>query len=88
MVEAGNLQLVPKVTFEATPKLKKLMEEHPEVNWSSVFRQAIERQARASEIARQILEEESDPRIQRIAELVTRGAARRFEEARRRANRN
>lgn len=81
MVEAGNLQLVPKVTFEATPKLKKLMEEHPEVNWSSVFRQAIERQARAAEIARQILEEESDPRVQAVARLVKKGVARRFQEA-------
>lgn len=72
-----------KVTFELPDPLKKLMDQHPEVNWSAVFRESVRRQARASEIAREILEEESDPRIQVVAAALKRGAARRFEEARR-----
>lgn len=71
---------MPKVTFEVPPDLKRLMGKHPEINWSSVFRQSIERQARASEIAREILEEESDPRVQAVAAMLKQGVGRRFRE--------
>lgn len=74
---------MPKVTFEVPPDLKRLMDQHPEINWSSVFRQSIDRQARAAEIARQILEEQSDPRVQAVAAALKTGVSRRFREARR-----
>jgi len=83
MAKTGNLQLVPKVTFEAPPELKPLMDLHPEINWNSVFCKAIERQARAARIAKEILEEESDPRVQAIAAALKKDVSRRYEEARR-----
>ncbi|MBI2078369.1 MAG: hypothetical protein HYT80_08400 [Euryarchaeota archaeon] len=46
------------------------MYRHPEVNWSSVFRQAIERRSRGAELARAILEEESDPRVRAVASAL------------------
>lgn len=61
---------VSKFTFEVPPDLKRLMEQHPEVNWTAVFRDAIRRQAQAAEIAQRILDEQSDPRVQAVAALV------------------
>jgi len=56
-----------KFTFEVPPDLRRLMDAHPEVNWTAVFREAIRRQAQAAEVAEQILEEQSDPRVQAVA---------------------
>ena len=69
-------------TFELTPDLRSLMDDHPEVNWTAVFREAIRRQARAADVARQILEEESDPRVQAVADLLKRRTGERFRKAR------
>lgn len=81
MVKASNLQVMPKVTFELSPELKRLMDAHPEVNWSAVFRRAVENQAKAADVARRIVEEMEDPRIQEIAARVKRGVGRRFDQA-------
>lgn len=69
---------MPKVTFEADEELKRIMNEHPEVNWSEVFRRSIRRHARTAELAEQIIEEESDPRVQAVAEALKTRTARRF----------
>jgi hypothetical protein len=70
-----------KVTFEVPSELRALMDRHPEVNWSAVFREALVRHARALDIAKRILEEEEDERIVRMTERLRRGAAVRFRKA-------
>ncbi|MHB8584743.1 MAG: hypothetical protein ACYDDF_02750 [Thermoplasmatota archaeon] len=71
-----------KFTFEVPVDLRHLMDSHPEINWTAVFRDAIRRQAEAAEIARRIIEETSDPRVQAVAGLATRRAGDRFRAAR------
>jgi len=73
-----NSSIMPKVTFELAPKHRKLMDAHPEVNWSAVFRRAIERQAEAAEIAQQIQEEMEDPRVHAIAAALKKGTGARW----------
>jgi len=71
-----------KFTFEVPGDLRALMDAHPEVNWTAVFREAIRRQARAADLAREILEEQSDPRIQAVASLAKARVGERFRKAR------
>ncbi len=82
MGKASKLQSVPKVTFEVTDDQRALMDAHPEVNWSAVFRIAIERHARASAIAAEIVAEESDPRLQAVAAGLKQGVGARWRHAR------
>lgn len=67
-----------KFTFELTPELREMMDDHPEINWSAVLRDAIRREVEAAEIAREILDEQADPRIRAIAKMLEEGAADRF----------
>ena len=69
---------MPRVTFEADEELKRIMKDHPEVNWSEVFRRTIRRQARAMELADQILEEEMDPRVQAVAASLKSRTGKRY----------
>lgn len=71
-----------KFTFEVPAEYRRLMDAHPEVNWTAVFREAIKRQAAAAEIARQILDEQSDPRVQALSGLVKSRAGARYRAAR------
>jgi len=71
-----------KVTFEVPPELRAVMDRHPEVNWSAVFRQALLRHARTLEVAREIAAEEDDRRVAAVAEGLKAGAAERFRRAR------
>ncbi|MBI4415763.1 MAG: hypothetical protein HY557_02115 [Euryarchaeota archaeon] len=71
-----------KVTFEVSAELKELMRQHPDVNWSAVFRDAVVRHARALELARQVLQEEEDLRVRELAQRLKRGAGERFRRAR------
>lgn len=57
------------------------MDAHPEVNWSQVLRNAVRRYARAQEIARQLLDEEDDPRVQAVAALLKQRSGERWREA-------
>jgi hypothetical protein len=70
-----------KVTFEVPDELRRLMDKHPEVNWSAVFREALVRHARALDLAKQILDDEDDPRVVRMTERLKRGAGARFRKA-------
>lgn len=79
---------MPKVTFEVPDELKKLMDEHPEVNWSEVLRQSVRRQVRVAKIAQEIIDEQSDRRIEELTRVVKRGVGRRHREAERRARRD
>ena len=67
-----------KVTFEVPADLRALMDKHPEVNWSAVFRQALVRHARALEIAREIAAEEDDRRVSAVGQRLKAGTAERF----------
>lgn len=71
-----------KFTFEVPGELRTLMDAHPEINWTAVFREAIRRQAKAADIARQILDEEEDPRVRSIAQTVKGRVGAKFREAR------
>lgn len=70
-----------KVTFEVPGELRALMDRHPEVNWSAVFREALAKHARALDIAKRILEEEEDQRVAEVTERLKRGAGARFRKA-------
>lgn len=67
-----------KFTFEMSEDLRALMDQHPEVNWSEVFRQAARRHVEAVELAEEILDEQSDPRVQAIARELEAGTGQRF----------
>lgn len=71
-----------KFTFEVPGDLRALMDAHPEVNWTGVLRDAIRRHAKAAEIARQILEEEADPRVRAVAQTLKARVGERFRAAR------
>jgi hypothetical protein len=71
-----------KFTFEVPPDLRTLMDDHPEVNWTAVFRDAIRRQAAAAEIAQRILDEQADPRVQAVADALKQRVGERFQKAR------
>jgi hypothetical protein len=74
-----------KFTFEVPPDLRTLMDKHPEVNWTAVFRDAIRRQAAAADIARRILDEQSDPRVQAVADALKGRVGENFRKAARKA---
>lgn len=74
--------MASKFTFELPDDLRELMDEHPEVNWSAVFRQAARRHVDALEVANEILDEQADPRVQAVAEALEEGTGQRFREAR------
>lgn len=67
-----------KFTFEVPPDLRRLMDAHPELNWTAVFRDAIRRQAEAADLAKRILDEMNDPRVREVAALVKRRAGERY----------
>lgn len=71
-----------KFTFEVPPELRLLMDGHPEVNWTAVFRESIRRHAEAADLARRIMEEQSDPRIQAVAARLKAGVGKKYREAR------
>jgi DNA-binding MarR family transcriptional regulator len=69
---------MPKVTFEITPKQRKLMDKHPDVNWSEVFRRTVEQEARRQELARRIERELTDKDVEEVATLVNNELRRRW----------
>lgn len=70
-----------KVTSEVPDELRTLMDKHPEVNWSAVFREALVRHARTLDLAKQILQEEDDMRVARMTGRLKRGPGARFRKA-------
>jgi hypothetical protein len=84
MGKTVNHQQMPKVTFEVSAAQRRLMDAHPEVNWSAVLRQAVERHAASAELARRIEEEMGDTRIQAVARSLKAGAGARWRDEGRR----
>lgn len=70
------------MTFEVSRDLRRVMDQHPEVNWSAVFRDAILRHASTLEIAREIEAEQRDPRVKAVAEMLRKGVGERYRRAR------
>jgi hypothetical protein len=76
--KSSKLPGMPKFTFEITPKQRKLMDRHPDVNWSQVFRSTIEQESRRQELARRIEMELTDKDVEEMAALVNNELRRRW----------
>lgn len=57
-----------------------MMERHPEINWSAVFRQAVREKVEAIELAEQ-LREENDARARAVAQRLRSGMGERWRQA-------
>ena len=72
---------MPSITVNVDDDLKERMEEHPEINWSEVTRQAIRQKIEALEVLDEITSEsdltESD--VEEIAEKIDESGRERVE---------
>jgi predicted transcriptional regulator len=73
---------MPTITVNVDDDLKERMENHPEINWSEVTRQAIEEKIEALEVMDELTSEseitESD--VQEIAEKINESGRKRVDE--------
>ena len=73
---------MPTITVNVDDDLKERMENHPEINWSEVTRQAIEEKIEALEVMDELTSEseltESD--VQEIANKVNESGRKRIDE--------
>lgn len=72
---------MPNVTVRVPDELKKMMEGHPEVNWSEVARQSFKEHARKLELVERIepRREVSEEEIEELSRKVKRGIAEHYE---------
>jgi hypothetical protein len=71
---------MPKASFQLDEEEQRLMSDHPEVNWSAVFRRTIREQVETLELARQ-LREERLPQARAVGSELKAGTGRRWREA-------
>ncbi|RXK51438.1 hypothetical protein [Halorientalis pallida] len=73
---------MPTITVNVDDDLKERMEEHPEINWSEVTRQAIQEKIDALEVMDELTSEseltESD--VQEIADKINEEGRKRVDE--------
>jgi predicted CopG family antitoxin len=73
---------MPTITVNVDDDLKERMENHPEINWSEVTRQAIEEKIEALEVMNELTSEsdltESD--VQEIADKINESGRKRADE--------
>ena len=73
---------MPSITVNVDDDLKERMENHPEINWSEVTRQAIQAKVETLELMDELTREsgltESD--VQEIAEKINESGRRRVDE--------
>jgi predicted lactoylglutathione lyase len=73
---------MPTITVNVDTDLKERMEQHPEINWSEVTRQAIQEKIEALEVMEQLTSEseltESD--VQEIADKINERGRKRADE--------
>jgi hypothetical protein len=73
---------MPSITVNVDDELKKQMENHPEINWSEVTRQAIQEKVETLEAMEELTSEskltESD--VREIADKINEGARKRVDE--------
>ena len=68
---------MPTITVNVDDDLKERMEKHPEINWSEVTRQAIQKKIEALEVMDE-LTSESD--VQEIADKINERGGKRVDE--------
>ncbi|WP_418282108.1 hypothetical protein [Halorubrum sp. DTA98] len=73
---------MPSITVNVDDDLKERMENHPEINWSEVTRQAIQEKIETLEVMDELTSEseltESD--VQDIADKINKGGRKRVDE--------
>ena len=73
---------MPSITVNVDDDLKERMENHPEINWSEVTRQAIQEKIETLEVMDELTSEseltESD--VQDIADNINKGGRKRVDE--------
>jgi len=73
---------MPTITVNVDDDLKERMEKHPEINWSEVTRQAIEKKIETLEVMDELTSEseltESD--VQEIADKINKSGRTRVDE--------
>lgn len=74
---------MPTITVSVDDALKARMEEHPEINWSEVTRQAIREKIATLELMDELTttSELTAEDVERIAAEIDEGARKRLEEA-------
>jgi hypothetical protein len=73
---------MPSITVNVDDDLKERMEQHPEINWSEVTRQAIQEKIEALEVMDELTSEseltESD--VQEITDKINKSGRKRVDE--------
>jgi len=73
---------MPTITVNVDDDLKERMENHPEINWSEVTRQAIEEKIEALEVMDELTSESELTKddVQEIAEKINESGRKRADE--------
>jgi len=73
---------MPSITVNVDDDLKERMENHPEINWSEVTRQAIQEKIEALEVMDELTSESelSESDVQEIADKINESGRKRVDE--------
>ncbi len=73
---------MPSITVNVDDDLKERMEEHPEINWSEVTRQAIQEKVEALEVMDELTSESqlTERDVQEIADKINERGRNRVDE--------
>ena len=73
---------MPTITVNVDDDLKERMENHPEINWSEVTRQAIEEKVEALEVMDELTSESelTEDDVQEIADKINESGRKRADE--------
>lgn len=73
---------MPSITVNVDDDLKARMEQHPEINWSEVTRQAIQEKIEALEVMDKLTSESklTERDVQEIAEKINESGRKRVDE--------
>ncbi len=73
---------MPTITVNVDDDLKERMENHPEINWSEVTRQAIQEKIETLEVMDELTSESelTDGDVQEIADKINEGGRTRVDE--------
>jgi predicted transcriptional regulator len=73
---------MPSITVNVDDELKERMENHPEINWSEVTRQAIQEKIETLEVMAELTSESelSERDVQEIADKINESGRKRVDE--------
>jgi hypothetical protein len=73
---------MPTITVNVDDDLKERMDNHPEINWSEVTRQAIQEKIEALEVMDELTSESelTERDVQEIADKINEGGRKRVDE--------